>query len=129
MIQKEAEESLGQSEWLRRAYKEFIENKSEVEVDEVKFQGEKLATAAVNVNTYSLKMRKTLLDIASRVDSTKTSRFNFGGAASLINKQTGETKRSCLSAIRGLPVFQGYQWMDSAPLMEIKGIQSFKNCH
>ncbi|WP_374078505.1 hypothetical protein [Bdellovibrio bacteriovorus] len=90
IIQKEGEESLGNSEWLRQAYGEFIHNRSEVEVEEVKFQGEKLATVSVVVTTYPTKLRRTLLGIASKVDASKSRRFNFSEAVSLVAQQTGQ---------------------------------------
>jgi len=103
VIQKEAEESLGQSEWLRQAYREFIESRSEVEVDEVKFQGESLATVSVSVTTYPMKMRRTLLGIAGKVDASKSRRFNFSEALSLVGQQTGqstETEKQPLTVLK-----------------------------
>lgn len=107
MIQKEAEESLGQSEWLRQAYTEFIQNKSEVEVDEVKMQGEKLATVSVTVTTYPVKIRRMLLGIAGKVDSTKSRRFNFAEATSLVTQQMGEKNETVKQPLETYRFSQG----------------------
>ncbi|WP_155723959.1 hypothetical protein [Bdellovibrio bacteriovorus] len=86
-IKQEADDSLSQSPWLHQAYTQFIQDNSKVSVEEVKFQGETLATVSVVVETYPMKLRRTLLGIASRVDSSKSRRFNFSEARGLIVQQ------------------------------------------
>lgn len=90
VIQKEAEESLSQSDWLRQEYIQFIHRHSEVEIEEVQLQGENLGVVSLTVTTYPEKVRRTLLEIASKVDPSRSRRFNFSEAVSLIRRQTGQ---------------------------------------
>ncbi|WP_374029846.1 hypothetical protein [Bdellovibrio bacteriovorus] len=101
-IQQEAQDSLSHSDVLREAFINFIQKSSEVEVEEIKFQGEKLATVSVTVTTYPAKLRRTLLAIASKVDASKSRRFNFAEARSLIGQQGEkiEVEKQALTTIK-----------------------------
>ncbi|MBV2168503.1 MAG: hypothetical protein KUL82_07330, partial [Bdellovibrio sp.] len=72
VIRQEAAEFLPDSEWLRQSYVELIDKNSEVEVEEVKFQGDNLAVVSVVVVTYPYRFRRTLLKVAGAVDVSKT---------------------------------------------------------
>jgi hypothetical protein len=86
-IKAEAVEGVPQSEVLQQAYIDFLHGKSEVEVSEVKLQDSTTATVATTVTTYPMKLRKTLLSVASKVTSDKTRRFNFANAVPLVATQ------------------------------------------
>lgn len=90
LIRDEAQKGLPQSDWLRDSYEEFIKERSTVEVTEVTLQNDSRATAVVVVETYPLPLRRTLLSIGSKVDASKSRRFNFSEAISLIAAQTGQ---------------------------------------
>lgn len=90
LIREEAQTGLPQSDWLRDAYEEFINDRSIVEVADIALQSDTRATAVVVVETYPLPMRRTLLSIAGKVEPGKTRRFNFSEAISLIAQQTGQ---------------------------------------
>lgn len=89
-LQSEARESLSQSEWLQTAYMDFMKKNSELEIDEVQFQGEDRATVSVNLSSFSPLLRKTLLKVASQVGLDKTRRFNFAEALRPVAGQVGE---------------------------------------
>lgn len=89
-LQAEAREALTQSEVLQTAYLEFMAKNSELEVEEVKFQGENRATVSVVVSSISLPLRRTLLKIASQVGPEKSRRFNYQNALGPVAAQSGE---------------------------------------
>ena len=88
-LNKEADEGITQSKWLRDSYVEFMKKYSEFEVEDVKFQGETQAVATVVVVTYPKAARITLLKIAGRLAESEVRRFNFANALQLIGQQTG----------------------------------------
>lgn len=88
-IHAEANEMLKNSDLLRNGYIEFMRHQSEVSVDEVRIFNEHLATATVTMKAPPLKLRRTLLEIAGKVEPSKSRRFNFSEAVGLIRKQTG----------------------------------------
>lgn len=90
VLTQEASDGITQSGWLRTAYVDYMSQNAEVLVSEVQFHGENQATAVVVVKTYSPPMRRTLAEIAGGIDQSKTRRFNFGEAISLIGKQMGK---------------------------------------
>lgn len=89
-VQAEAREALTQSEVLQIAYLEFMKKNTELEIEEVQYQGENRATVSVVVSTLSAPLRRTLLKIASQVGSDKTRRFNFQDALAPVAAQSGE---------------------------------------
>lgn len=89
-VQAEARESLTQSEVLQIAYLEFIKIHTELEVEEIQFQGEKRATVSVVVSSLSLPLRRTLLKVASQVGPDRTRRFSFQDALVPVAAQSGE---------------------------------------
>lgn len=93
VIRQEAAEFLPDSEWLRQSYVELIDKNSEVEVEEVKFQGDNLAVVSVVVVTYPYRFRRTLLKVAGAVDVSKTRRFSFGEALGLVAAQSPEKNK------------------------------------
>lgn len=88
-IQGEAKEGVPQSEVLQQAYVDFMRGKSEVDVADVKLQSSTMATVSTTVTTYNIKLRKTLLSVASKVGPDKTRRFNFANAVPLVADQIG----------------------------------------
>ena len=60
-VQAEAREGLTQSEVLQIAYLEFMKIHTELEIEEIQFQGEKRATVSVVVTSLSLPFPLTLL--------------------------------------------------------------------
>lgn len=89
-LKGEAQQALGQSEVLQIAYLEFMSKHSELEIEEVQFQGENRATVSVVVSSLSVPLRRTILKIASQVGPDKTRRFNFQDALGPVAEQSGE---------------------------------------
>lgn len=89
MLKKEADDALAHDPRLHQEYRQFIEKRSEVEVEKVQYQGESSATVVVVVNTFPLSLRRTLLGVAGKVDPSKSRRFSFGEALALVKKQIG----------------------------------------
>lgn len=87
--QKDANEFITQSDWLRDEYVQFIKQNSEFQVESVQMEGTSLAVAAVSVKTYPTTQRLTLAKIAGSVEASKVRLFNFGNALQLMAKQTG----------------------------------------
>ncbi|QDK36977.1 hypothetical protein [Bdellovibrio sp. NC01] len=94
LIQKEADEYITQSEFLKNAYVSYMKKNSEFEIDEVTIQNENLAVAAVKVTTYPPVQRKLMVKIAGTVNPSRERQFNFGNAIQLIREQTGQTVTS-----------------------------------
>lgn len=88
----EADELLKQSVLLHDGYIDFMNQTSEVKVEEVRVLNENLATVTVTMTTIPLKVRRTLLEIAAKVEPAKSRRFNFSEAVSLIRKQMGDVE-------------------------------------
>lgn len=89
-LKLEAEEELTKSEWLRQAYVDFMKDISEVEVQQIKIEGSS-ALVTLQVKTYSLYLRRTVLKVANSVDKTKSRSFSFSEALRLIS-QTNDKK-------------------------------------
>lgn len=89
MIQKESGEILKESPRLQQAYVGFIRGTSEIEVEEIKFEGETRAVVSVIMKIYPNKLRLTLLEVAQKVESSKSRKFNYGEALKLIAQQMG----------------------------------------
>ena len=89
-LQAEARESLPQSEVLQQAYLEFMNKHSELEIEEIQFQGENRATVSVVVSSLSVPLRRTILKVASQVGPDKTRRFNFQNALAPVAAESGE---------------------------------------
>lgn len=87
----EADDSIKSSEWLNKSYQEYMLNKSEVEVVEVKLLTETKATAVVVVHTFPPSLRMTLARIAGGMDPGRSRSFNFAEAINGIGKQVGKT--------------------------------------
>ncbi|MEK2644610.1 hypothetical protein [Bdellovibrio sp. BCCA] len=116
VLKKEADDGLGQSDWLRQAYVEYVGNRSEVEAENVNFIGETAATATLVVKTYSPKMRQTLISIAAKVDPDKARRFNFGEALVLIRRQTGQNTETDYQPLTVLKFTKsGEKWVADNP--------------
>ncbi|MGZ3771849.1 MAG: hypothetical protein ACXVCP_19710 [Bdellovibrio sp.] len=92
MLVKEADGALNQSALLHQSYIEFMKGSSEVDVADLKMLGENQATVTLTMKTYSTLLRQTALEIAQKVEPSKTRRFNFGEAISLIAQQKGINK-------------------------------------
>lgn len=88
VLEKEANEGIKQSQWIRQGYREYLFNRSKFEAMEVRFQGENAATVTVVISTYTSKLRQTLVGVAAKADGSKQL-FNFADAISMIGKQTG----------------------------------------
>lgn len=88
-LQKEAADSLPDSQVLQQAYIDFMHSQSEMNVETVKLQGERNATAAITITAYSATLRRNLLGVARGVGSDKTRRFNFANAVPLVASQIG----------------------------------------
>lgn len=88
MLEKEANDGIKQSQWIRQGYREYLFNRSKFEAMEVRFQGESAATVTVVISTYTSKLRQTLVGVAAKADGSKQL-FNFADAISMIGKQTG----------------------------------------
>ena len=88
-LQAEAREALTTSEVLQTAYLEFMKKNSEVQIEDVAFQGENRATVSVVVSSIPLPLRQTLLKVASQVTPDKTRRFNFQDALGPVAEQSG----------------------------------------
>lgn len=91
LLQQEADENIKQSDWLNKAYLEFMTERSEVMVSEVKLQSQTRATAAVIVKSYPVSLRRTLAKIAGGIENSRSRRFNFSEALGLVGQQTGGT--------------------------------------
>jgi hypothetical protein len=89
-VQGEAREALAQSEVLQLAYLEFMKKHSELEIEDVQFQGENRATVSVVVTSLSVPLRRTILKVASQVGPDRSRRFNFQDALALVAAQSGE---------------------------------------
>lgn len=90
-LKTEADEHIKQSDVLHDGYVKFIQNGSEVQAAKVDMLSEDSAVVTMAVNTYSAKMRRTLLEIAAKVDASKSRRFNFSEAVKLVEKEGGES--------------------------------------
>lgn len=90
-LKSEADEHIKQSDVLHDGYIKFIQNGSEVQAAKVDMLGEDSAAVTMTINTYSAKMRRTLLEIAAKVDPSKSRRFNFNEAVKLVEKEGGES--------------------------------------
>lgn len=110
-IRVEADEMLKNSAFLHNGYIEFMRHQAKVNVEDVKIINERLATATVTMMAPPVKLRRTLLEIAGKVDPSKSRRFNFSEAVNLIRKQTGISDRE----VQPLGVYQFRknqdQWM------------------
>lgn len=88
-IRMEADEMLKGSEVLHGGYIDFMRMSSEVNVAEVKIHNEQTATVTVTMTSLPIDVRRTVLEIAAKVDGSKSRRFNFREAANLVRKQNG----------------------------------------
>ena len=89
LLVNEADSALQHSEALREGYLTTMSQKSEIKVKNIELVGENAATAEVYIELPSLIVRKKLLGIGSRVDTTRTRRFNFSEAMILVKKEMG----------------------------------------
>ena len=87
LLFKEADGALRHSDVLFEGYIKAMLQKSEIKAKEVKILGADSAIAQVEIGLPSAAARQTLLGIASRVDLTKSRRFNFSEAMGLLKKQ------------------------------------------
>ncbi|UOF02803.1 hypothetical protein [Bdellovibrio reynosensis] len=113
LIQQEALDGMPQSSELRQGYQDFIMARSEVVTDEPEIIGGS-AVVSVAAMIPPVKLRKTLIAIAGKLDSSKARRFNFGEAVSLIKRQTGEDTENTKQGL-GIVKFvkQGEAWVQS----------------
>lgn len=89
-LQTEANEHIKHSAVLYDGYIKFIQGSSEVQVAKLEMLNEDSAMVTMTINTYSVKMRRTLLEIAAKVDVSKSRRFNYSEAVKLVGKEGGE---------------------------------------
>lgn len=92
MVQGEADEYLKHSEWLHKLYINFMRSSSEVDVETIKMTGSDKASVALIMNTYPLRQRQIVLEIAAKVPSSKVRRFSFSEAFTIVAAQKGEKK-------------------------------------
>lgn len=88
-IVEEANGYLTQNEAFKTAYINFMNKYSEFTAQDVRMNGENMGVTTVYITSYAPDVRKQLLRVASRVDSSKTGLFNFSNAFQLISKETG----------------------------------------
>jgi hypothetical protein len=88
-VQKEADEAIPQSEFLKKAYVDFMKKYSEINAAQAQMQGDNNGVVMVTVKTYPKPAKKTLLKIAGTVGDADARRFNFANALQLIAKETG----------------------------------------
>ncbi|MBO9668720.1 MAG: hypothetical protein J7501_18115 [Bdellovibrio sp.] len=87
--QKEADEAIPQSDFLKKSYVEFMKKYSEISAAQAQLQGDNNGVVMVVVKTYPKPAKKTLLKIAGTVSDSEARRFNFANALQLIAKETG----------------------------------------
>ncbi|XGC81683.1 hypothetical protein ACES2L_04205 [Bdellovibrio bacteriovorus] len=113
LIQQEAQDGMPQSAELRQGYQDFIMARAEVVTDDPEIIGGS-AVVAVAAMMPPVKLRKTVIAIAGKLEPSKARRFNFGEAASLIKRQTGEDTENTKQGL-GVVKFtkQGEAWVQS----------------
>ncbi len=76
---------------LRDNYLAFLKTTSKFKIAEVQVN-EGTAVISVEQEAVAIENRKTLAQIASRVESSKAGQFNMGNAINLIEQQPGQVK-------------------------------------
>lgn len=76
---------------LRENYLSYLQKTSSFAVHEVKII-EQNAVVSVQQEAVAIENRKTLAQIASRVETSKAGQFNMGNAINLIEQQAGQVK-------------------------------------
>lgn len=89
VLNKEAQDNIPSSDWMRDAFTSYIHKVTEWSTDSIQMQGDNDATVTVIAETVALKPRQTAAVIAGRLDKSAERNFNFANALGLIAQQTG----------------------------------------
>lgn len=98
-VRLEADEMLKGSALLHEGYLQYMRQHAEVVVEEVQMLEGNVAVVTVTMKAPSLKMRRTLMEIAAKVEASKSRRFNFPEAVKRISQQTGENPEGIIQPL------------------------------